>query len=488
MSRHEDRPEFARWTRRQWVRRAATAAVLAPVLGCKRQRAPKVQEVWDTPPTDEATQALGSLAPRWPSPTRAVLESGLATFWLHEPDAPVMHARLLIPTVESDGESPSLAATSVVLEVIRNSLTRRLAALGVAVDVAHRPDRVEVVVHAHDDRGGTILAGLARALPPRTPTTALQRAQVQVAEGLRSVAPDQAAVATLASGLLRRPMVTQRASAAEVRALSPEAMDTAWQVLADPRRAVLVVHAGRSAQSMRDALRGLSDRWHGRGRRQLPETAVARLRGAAAPTAGQSRLLAAPAATISVTPSSNEGGPVLMLGRVVPTPSHDARSLARLAQRIVAEELDARLAIAGPHALFLVRVSLSSRDPEGSATTAVDTLSQLAQTRHPQQRLFAAAQLWLGARVVQASLDGEDWTALWSEAMDLADDDDAIAGALTRDAKSMLEPAADALTEWQTRWLDPRGGDGGWAWTVAGADDKTLRRLARIAPVQGLAE
>lgn len=465
----------------------ALAVALAPALvgaGCKRQRAPLVEEVWDVEPTLELTEALGSLAPPWPAPTRAVLDSGLATFWLHEPDAPVFHARLLIPTVERDGESPTLAATTIVAEHVREVLTRRLAALGVAVELGHGPDRFEVAVHGHDDDADTILAGLAAALDPNPPTAGLERARAQLADRIRAVAPDEAATAELVAGLLGRPLDTQRLDPKALRGMPAEVLEDAWRTLSDPRRAVLIVHAGTSAEDNKDTLHELSNRWHGVGRRDLAESAVARLRADPAPVGGEGRLLSAPAAPIDVARSPHEGSPVLILGRVIPTESVEERSLARLAQRIVAQELDARLVIAGDRAVFVARVSLSSRDPDGSATKAVDVLSTLARTRQPQQRLYTAAELWLGARVVQSSLDGEDWTALWSEAMDLAESDEGIATALARDAATMLEPDAESLKTWQERWLDPRAGEAGWTWTVAGADAKITRRLSRIAPIR----
>ncbi|MEX1366650.1 MAG: hypothetical protein AB1Z98_26225, partial [Nannocystaceae bacterium] len=178
-----------------------------------------------------------------------------------------------------------------------------------------------------------------------------------------------------------------------------------------------------------------------------------------------------------------EGSPVMLLGRVVPTPRPEDRSLARLAQRLLQEEVDARLVLHGDYAVFVLSVPLSTREPERSATEAIGTLTALATTRQPTQRLFQAAQLWLGARVVQASLAGEDWTALWSEAVDLAPSDEAIAGTLARDAQAMLEPDPEALQAWVAQWLDPRGGQPGWQWLVAGAPDRVVRRLARIAPL-----
>jgi hypothetical protein len=268
-----------------------------------------------------------------------------------------------------------------------------------------------------------------------------------------------------------------------VEALDGEALVAGWQALVDPRRAVLVVHSGAPASEHRPALRQLAERWRGKGRRAVPPSAVARLR-APLPKAAKAggRLLAEPVTPLQVL-AGPVGGAVLVLGRVLPTPTAQDRSLARLAQRLLQEELDVRLVIRGDMAVFVLRVPISGGSAEASASQAIDALSTMIGERQPRQRLYQAAQLWLGARVVQASLDGEDWTSLLSEAMDLSVRDEEVVGALARDAGSMLEPDPEALQVWMRRWLDPRSGEPGWRWVVAGATDRDLRRLERITPL-----
>ena len=139
--------------------------------------------------------------------------------------------------------------------------------------------------------------------------------------------------------------------------------------------------------------------------------------------------------------------------------------------------------VRGDVSIFTVRVPLSRRDPEGTVTATVDALRALGSTRQPAQRLFQAAQLWLGARVVQASLDGEDWTALFSEAIDLSSRDEDVPTALFDDAGGMLASDPEALQAWMGRWLDPRGGEPGWQWVVAGASSADQRKLARLTPL-----
>ncbi|MCX4243503.1 peptidase M16 family protein [Paraliomyxa miuraensis] len=465
--------------------------LLLAALSCKRQLAPKVEEVWDEPPTVGQSEALASLAPPWPAPTRAVLDSGLVTFWLHEPAAPVTHLRVLLPV----GDEPALRSASVVavlqthLAIALGSRTRNR---GVVVQTHAAPDRVELVAHAPIEETARTLELLAGVLGARSPAAGLETARAEVLTTIASrPSTDELAISTLVEQLLGRDPGSQRTERSEVEALSRDALLEGWEALVDPRRAVLVVHASDDAAAHRPALRQLAERWRGLGRRPVPPSALARLRAAPPPAASSTaatsgaaggRLLATPASPLHVLPGQ-EGKAVLVFGRVVPTPTPQDRSLARLAQRVLQEELDVRLQIHGDVALFVVRVSLSGREPERSATEAVDALTSLAATRQPQQRLFQAAQLWLGARVVQASLDGEDWTALWSEALDLADRDEDVAGALAHDAGSMLEPDADALQAWLQRWLDPRGGEPGWRWLVAGASDRELRRLTRITPL-----
>lgn len=451
------------------------------LASCKRQSLPEVEGVWDDEPTAAQTEAIANLAPPWPAPVRITLDNGLLGFWLHEEDAVAFHARLLFPTARGKG-SVAAAQVAVVTEMLRDSLERRLSRYDVTVEVTHGPGRVELAAHGRHDDALIILRGIGSALSLRDPATGLLAARDRLTKEIDPPDADELAASTLASHLLGLAPSTERIDPAALARLDRREVARAWESLTDPREAVLVVHAGRAAPEAQAELRRLSERWSGAGRKKVERSAIARLRRSGPVPPPSSRLLADPPAPVRTIEASD--GPVMFLGRVIPTRDPMARSLARLGQRVLQEELDARLSIAGDHALFVVRVPLLSRDPDRSAEEAVDTLSELARTRHQRQRLFQAAQLWLGARVVQASLDGEDWTALWSESMDLADRDEDIRLALARDAHAMLEPDADALKEWLSKWFDPRTGEPGWAWVVAGTDNRIERRLSRIAPVE----
>ena len=100
------------------------------------------------------------------------------------------------------------------------------------------------------------------------------------------------------------------------------------------------------------------------------------------------------------------------------------------------------------------------------------------------------AHVWAadsGARVVQASLDGEDWTALWSDSMDLATAESDIPRALAADAAAMLAIEPDPLAKWISSNLDPRLGNTSWAWALSGASDDMQRALSRMAKTQPVA-
>lgn len=87
-------------------------------------------------------------------------------------------------------------------------------------------------------------------------------------------------------------------------------------------------------------------------------------------------------------------------------------------------------------------------------------------------------RLWLGARLVGHSLAGEDWTALWSESLDLALDDAEITRALAHEAANMMAITPEQLQAWMKQWLHPEHSERGWAWSVTGLDKPGREALA----------
>jgi len=466
----------------RWLTVTLCTALL--LLGCKRRQAPPVQEVWDEEASLAQTEALRALSPPWPAPTRAMLENGLLLLWLEETGAPTFSLRLLVPTTRS-GEPVSSEAIAVVMETLRADLERRGRRRGLTVELDHAPGRVELVVHGSDETAAETLQIAADVLGQSASGPRLEQGRERVANRLGRATADDIAAAALSRALLGSAVVDERIDRRRLDALPRASLLRAWDELRDPREAVMVVHAGTAADEARDALRAFSEKWRGLGRRPLRKSALARLHLPALERPLHPRRLlsqpAAPLRAMSTRPAS--GNAVIMLGRIVPTDTARARSTARLAQRVLQQEIDARLSIVGAVGLFAVRIPISTKDPDAGVARAIEKLGALARTRHQKQRLFQAAQLWLGARVVAASLQGEDWTALWSEAIDLADSDHTVGVALARDARAMLDTAPEAPQTWQARWLDPRAGEPGWDWVVVGANDETLRALERLTQV-----
>ena len=85
----------------------------------------------------------------------------------------------------------------------------------------------------------------------------------------------------------------------------------------------------------------------------------------------------------------------------------------------VQEEFDARLFVHGEITVFAVSIKLSRHEPVRSLERELEALRQTVGRKQRADRLRLAAGLWLGARIVDASLRGEDWTRLWSESIDL---------------------------------------------------------------------
>ena len=467
----------------------AAGLALASVVACKRAQAPTHGPVWDEEPGPAKVEALGTLSPPWSTPVRIVFDNGLVTFWLHEPNTPALHVRLFLP-VEVQAPQGDMAATRIAVEALRWGVQEQVQSLDATATVVEGPGRLELAVHGHGNHLEPILAALGNALASRPEPARFNAAARRVAQTVPArPSHEAAALAVVTAQLLGLDPAAQQLDRTSVAVVSSSRVGRAWKRLVEPHYAVLAVHSGRSATEAKAVLNEFDQRWDVSSR-VTPIPALQRLRPLATAPSGGARLLAEEASppihqADTVGPTAH-GRPVVVFGRVLSTPDQASRALARLAQRILQETVDARLTVSGNIALFTVVVELDEDDAARTVERAVRGLSVWSRERQSVQRLFQATQVWLGARVVQASLDGEDWTHLWSDALDLASGDETIALALARDAAIMLDAAPKALETWQRNWLDPLAGHGGWQWVVAGASAEQLRSLkslGQIAPV-----
>jgi hypothetical protein len=457
------------------------AGALAGGCRCKQEVLSPIE--FDTGSDRAPVDPNSVLAPPWEPPLVAQLDNGALLHWLREPENPAFHVRVLLPT-SIDADKLSAAATTAVIEAIELRLAARIRRISDAsFDLRSRPGRIEIAVHGRDGDAVALLEALALTLADAGDAKLLSVAQGKVLARHRAADPSTLAAAGLAALLLDLPIEHEYAAKQDLIDLSKKALERAWSEFVDPRDALVIVHSGRDPQdeALSAALARLGSRWKsgglgfGSGKSSVSE----RLR---ADPPKQRRdtwvLTTSSPAPMRVFPGKPETGrAVVMIGRLIPTPTAEDRALARISQRLLQEELDARLLVAGPISLLAIRVRVSARDPIASLDNIIARMQVYGAEAQPGNRIDQAANLWLGARVVEASLMGEDWTSLWSESIDLAGSDREIFGAMARDAQTMLELESEQVREYMAKWFDPQGGEPGWVLVGAGIDDDFRAKL-----------
>lgn len=421
------------------------------------------------------------LAPAWTPPTIAQLDNGAVLHWLREPGSPAFHIRVLLPT-SLEADKLSAAGVATVLEAIELRLEPRLRrVVDARLELRSRAGRIEIAVHGRDAHADALIEALAETLAEAGDPKQLAIAQGKVLARHRDADASTLAAAGLIAELLGHPLAHEYASKQDLVDLAKNRLERAWSMLVDPRDALIVVHSGRDPgdEAMAAAIARLGTRWKGGLGSGKPAVTV-RLRAEPPKKLPDTYVLTETrAAPMRVFPGKPERGDraVVMLGRVIPTATLEERSLARLSQRLLQEELDARLLIAGPVSVLAVRVRVSSSDPATSILRIVERMHAYGVEAQPRSRIDQATSLWLGARVVEASLSGEDWTALWSESIDLAGSDREIFRALALDAKTLLEAEPEQVREYMAKWFDPAGGEPGWVMVGAGVDEGFRAKL-----------
>lgn len=477
------------------------ALSLAFGAGCRKRDSTKV-EIFDEAATPAQTEALGSLAPPWQAPERVVLANGLLVHWLHEAGTPGVHVRLVLPThalkVGLQGAAALVAARALELEV--EELSPRLA---MRSELRTGIDRFEVAMHGVEAETGALLAGLTDVLAA-DPSKALAAGKRQVQAELRPLDPEAQGTSELVAVLTGVAVERERVDGPTVEALTEKQLLDAWRALTDPRQALLVVHAPTKLAEEANAVvtSDVAERWRqkvsllGGNDGAAEPQALVRLRREGGPVKSTRHVMKAPLAPLRRVDPTSRGRGQLVLGRAIPTATARERSLARVTQRRLQEALDVRLIVSGSWAVFTLHIPLSAAgkpkpvvdllegtDPPKDAQPAapddpitrrlrreLTNIRDQLRERPLSQDLFQAAQLWLGARMVAASVDGEDWTALWSESLDLASNDGEIAAALARDAQAMLAATPEEASAWQQKWLDFETSEPGWAWVLVGAE------------------
>jgi hypothetical protein len=466
-------------------------AVLAPALfggGCACKKDTLAPITFDDVGASGPIDPSRVLAPPWTTPTVTQLDNGALVHWLVEPGDPAFHLRVLMPT-SIHADKLGAAGTSAALEALELRLSARLRRIEDAnYDLRSRAGRVEFAVHGRDRDAALLITAVAETLADAGDPKLLAVAQGKVVAKHREADASALAAAGLISVLLDYRLTHEYASKQDLVELNRARLERSWTLLSDPRHCLVVVHSGRSPEQLAEPVALLGDRWKvgvlGSGK----PTATLRVHADAPKKQAQTWLFGETPAPLHVlpAPSTRNGRPVIMFGRLIPTATVEARTLARISQRLLQEELDIRLIVAGPISVLAVRVPVGGSDPLVEVTGAIERMQAMAGKAQPERRIRQAADLWLGARMVEASASGEDWTALWSESIDLAQEDREIFAALAREAKTMLELDPEQVRTFQAKWLDPSGGEPGWVWVASGLSADMQTKLAAKVELVGI--
>ncbi len=488
------------------------AAAIVAAAGC-RQKPPKEVVVADEEATPEQTEALAALSPPWSAPDRAVLPNELLTHWLVEPGRATAHIRLLLPTRHLADDLRGTAAT-LVGETMGHALGRRLRRYNATADITHRPGRIEVAIHTPASNLELVLkaTALAVARPIRREVEAMHTRMVDQSPTLTTEAKGYS---LLIAEVMGQAAGVEQFDPARLVELDADTLIATWQQLTAPQHAAMLVHAGRPIDDpdIAKALDVFSKRWRTTSKPGAlaeptkPEKSIHRRLGISSeqPQSSGGLLLSdaqKPPAIwhLDLPEDDRRTKPALLLARVIPTPTAEDRSRLRLAQRVLQEQYDIRVTISGSQALCLIQIPIKkgripklpwlpkpkddkdkdeSSDPRREyVLRSLEAVVLILERQQPVPRLYQAAELWLGARMVRASLTGEDWTDLWSQAIDLSTREKDIVGALAKDARAMLTTTPEQLVTWQTNWLNFKTGTPGWHWLAIGKKSE-IRPLLR---------
>lgn len=429
--------------------------------------------------------------PEWPQPETFTLDNGALVQWLTEPASSGSHVRLLVPMEPAKGDRKppiTTAQAAVIARGLELDLRRRGKSLGVRVSLRAAPGRFEISIHGGPEQVGELLTLLAVSAGNRRPARRLDSAQGKLVSSLRAPSIRTLAAAHLTSRLLERPLERDFASTQDV--LEVEQPEALFPRLLDPSKSVLIVHANEGHEAFEAELAALADIWEQNtgllGASKPRETVLGRVRQEIDRPRARGVLRGERARPLFAVPDPNASKgdrAVVMYGCLVDTPTAEDRAKARLSQRLLQEEFDARLVVFGEVSLFAVRFTLPKNDAQEKVVRELDELQEALEAEDRPERLATAAKLWLGARIVEASLDGEDWTRLWAESIDVAESDAGIGAALTAEASAMLDATPESLRKWRLANLDPRK-QHGWNWVVAGASPQQLDDLAALIDLE----
>lgn len=456
-----------------------TLALCTVLGGCRNKEtmAPIVLGDTSTPLDLDGKERFG---PPWSKGAVTDLPNHAQLIWLAEKDRERMDLRLVIPLPDQDQEKISSAATEIVLSVLEKQLRYRARTARLRLTRNDLPGRTEFAFHGSSEqlRHALFLIGHGFSADPNTKL--LSENQGEFVASWVDNPIDHATRDQIATLLAIEPSSLYGTSK-DFGQLRSKDLAQAWKLLTSPERCVLLVHGAPPTADDQRYLQALSEQWKASGQ---PKTSpLARLFAPAnalpkMASAGQSlrQTPLAPTPTRFVSPT---GRVTWLASRRLSLPDAKSRAFARLAQRTLQHQFDVRVVIHNNTGIWQLRKDLSP-EPKVAADELRGYLGELDQALHERLvpgRARQAARTWLGARLVQNSLEGEDWTGLWSQSLDLSSKRSEISNALQQNGTHMMQADMKEFEAWMQNNIDPSLARGPWTSQLIFASKDTVAAL-----------
>lgn len=449
------------------------------LTGCRNKQtmAPIVLGDAQTPSDLVGDERFG---PPWGKNAVETLPNQAQLVWLAQKDRPRMDLRLVIPLPGPKEKALPAPAVEIVLSLLERQLRYRARSAKLRLSRTDLPGRTEFALHGRADqfRHAAFLIGHGFSAKPNKKLLSETQGAF-VASWVDN--PIDHATRDQISTLLSIKPSTLYGSSKDFAKLRSKDLARAWTRLTDPRRCTLIVHSDAQTPEDKRSLQALSEQWERSGNNSktplarlfTPSKALAKLPNA------QNSLRQTPITSVPTRLTSPTGRITWLVSRRLSLPTAKDRAFARLAQRTLQHQFDVRLVIHQKTGLWQIRKDLSP-EPERAALELRNFLGDLDQALHERLvpgRARQAARTWLGARLVQNSLEGADWTALWSESLDLASSPKAIPSALQINGKEMIQADIKAFENWMGQNIDPSLARGPWISQLIFAQAGTLNAL-----------
>jgi hypothetical protein len=431
----------------------------------------------------------------WPPILQTEAANRVWLEWLSEPAATSFHLRILLATAPHRSEIQAAAVACLAL-ALDARLKQRALRRNITTEVLHRPDRIELALHGPADDLDTALNLVARILAEKKPLRLLQSAKGRLAADLvddplrDQLAQDQAA----ALGLAREQIAFNRAT---LTSLDDRELEEAYAKLTEPANAWMIVHAPSKPEQHLVALRQATATWKSRTLfNRSSGDAYTRFRPAlVAPKKESVRLIDAP---WNFVDTLHDERVTLIATTLVPLADAKSAAALTLLQRLLQEQLDVRLTRSSDRALLTWRLDLPNQSESASEAfkEAMSTFAQLTHSEVDPAHIRQSATLWLGARMVAASLSDDDWTQLWSESFDLVIAPQTLLSSKARPTSEQLArmqahalaletSVIESTTSAQLKavaqtFVDPWQAKAAWTWTFVGGSPKVRSALNKV--------